>query len=35
MRFALRTFAQLRRDHPGVQVELYTGNADAVGMIQK
>lgn len=35
MRFALRTFAQLRRDHPGVQVELYTGNADAVGMMQK
>lgn len=30
MRYVLRAFAQLHRDHPGVQVELYTGNADAV-----
>ena len=30
MRLVLETFAGLRRDHPGVTVELYTGNADAV-----
>ncbi len=30
MRFVLQVFAGLRRDHPGVQIELYTGNADAV-----
>ena len=30
MRFVLDTFADLRRDHPGVTIELYTGNADAV-----
>ena len=30
MRFVLQVFAGLRRDHPGVTVELYTGNADAV-----
>ena len=30
MRFVLQVFAGLRRDHPGVKVELYTGNADAV-----
>ncbi len=30
MRFVLETFAALRREHPGVQIELYTGNADAV-----
>ena len=30
MRLVLSTFAALRRDHPGVTVELYTGNADAV-----
>ncbi len=30
MRLVLSTFAELRRDHPGVSVELYTGNADAV-----
>ncbi len=30
MRLVLATFAELRRDHPGVTVELYTGNADAV-----
>ncbi len=30
MRLVLQTFADLRRDHPGVTVELYTGNADAV-----
>ncbi len=30
MRLVLATFAALRRDHPGVTVELYTGNADAV-----
>ncbi len=30
MRLVLQVFAKLRRDHPGVQVELYTGNADAV-----
>ncbi len=30
MRFVLQTFAALRREHPGVQIELYTGNADAV-----
>lgn len=30
MRFVLDAFAELRRDHPGVTIELYTGNADAV-----
>ena len=30
MRFVLQVFAGLRRDHPGVTAELYTGNADAV-----
>ena len=30
MRLVLQVFAGLRRDHPGVQIELYTGNADAV-----
>lgn len=30
MRFVLDAFATLRRDHPGVTCELYTGNADAV-----
>ena len=30
MRFVLQVFADLHRDHPGVKVELYTGNADAV-----
>ncbi len=30
MRLVLQVFAELHRDHPGVQVELYTGNADAV-----
>ncbi len=30
MRLVLQVFAELRRDHPGVQIELYTGNADAV-----
>ncbi len=30
MRLVLQTFADLHRDHPGVAVELYTGNADAV-----
>ncbi len=30
MRFVLQVFAGLRRDHPGVTVELFTGNADAV-----
>ncbi len=30
MRVVLQTFAELHRDHPGVTVELYTGNADAV-----
>lgn len=30
MRFVLDAFAALRRDHPGVTCELYTGNADAV-----
>ncbi len=30
MSFVLQTFAALRREHPGVQIELYTGNADAV-----
>ncbi len=30
MRLVLQTFAGLHRDHPGVTVELYTGNADAV-----
>ena len=30
MRYVLQTFADLRRDHPGVSIELYTGNADAV-----
>ncbi len=30
MRLVLQTFADLHRDHPGVTVELYTGNADAV-----
>ncbi len=29
MRLVLQVFAELHRDHPGVQVELYTGNADA------
>ncbi len=30
MRLVLQTFAGLHRDYPGVTVELYTGNADAV-----
>lgn len=30
MRTVLDVFAGLRRDHPGVTIELYTGNADAV-----
>ena len=30
MRLVLDTFAELRQDHPGVTIELYTGNADAV-----
>lgn len=30
MRTVLDTFARLRHDHPGVTIELYTGNADAV-----
>ncbi len=30
MRHVLNTFADLRRDHPDVTIELYTGNADAV-----
>ncbi len=30
MRLILDTFADLRRDHPAVTIELYTGNADAV-----
>ena len=30
MRLILDTFAGLRRDHPAVTIELYTGNADAV-----
>ena len=30
MRFVLQTFAQLHRENPGVVIELYTGNADAV-----
>ncbi len=30
MRLVLQVFAALHRDHPGVTVELYTGNADAV-----
>ena len=30
MKHVLGAFAGLRRDHPGVTVELYTGNADAV-----
>ena len=30
MRHVLRAFAELHRDHPGVTIELYTGNADAV-----
>ncbi|MDO4854158.1 MAG: LysR family transcriptional regulator [Coriobacteriia bacterium] len=30
MRFVLQVFADLHRDYPGVTVELYTGNADAV-----
>ena len=30
MRLVLSTFAALHRDHPGVTIELYTGNADAV-----
>lgn len=30
MRLVLDTFAELHRDHPGVTIELYTGNADAV-----
>ena len=30
MRYVLDTFANLHRDHPGVTIELYTGNADAV-----
>ena len=30
MRLVLAAFAELHRDHPGVTVELYTGNADAV-----
>ncbi len=30
MQSVLDVFAGLRRDHPGVTIELYTGNADAV-----
>ena len=30
MRLVLDAFAELRRDHPAVTIELYTGNADAV-----
>lgn len=30
MRLVLDTFAELHRNHPGVTIELYTGNADAV-----
>ena len=30
MRLVLDIFADLHRDHPGVTIELYTGNADAV-----
>ena len=30
MRLVLDTFAELHRSHPGVTIELYTGNADAV-----
>ena len=30
MRHVLRAFAELHHDHPGVTIELYTGNADAV-----
>ena len=30
MRFVLQAFAQIHRENPGVTVELYTGNADAV-----
>ncbi len=30
MRLVLGVFAELHRDHPSVQIELYTGNADAV-----
>ena len=30
MRLVLDAFAELRLDHPGVTIELYTGNADAV-----
>ena len=30
MCFVLQVFADLHRGHPGVKVELYTGNADAV-----
>ena len=30
MRLVLDTFAELHRDYPGVSIELYTGNADAV-----
>ncbi len=30
MRFVLQVFADLHRDHAGVTLELYTGNADAV-----
>ena len=30
MRFVLQAFAQLHQENPGVTVELYTGNADAV-----
>ncbi len=30
MRHVLRIFAELHSDHPGVTIELYTGNADAV-----
>ena len=30
MRFVLQAFAELHREHPGITVELYTGNADAV-----
>ena len=30
MRLVLGVFAEMRREHPGVSCELYTGNADAV-----
>ena len=30
MRFVLQTFADLHHNYPGITVELYTGNADAV-----